>query len=649
MAKTDQEIQAVVALLRQLWLGLSSYRLYPGSVDRPGFTAAVERIAAAATEALLPGPVDVEIRGGRCFLEGNPVPADDAAQRLALACFERRVERLTLRAVPSVNDLDKLYRILSTPAPQLVVAGGADAVLQQEGVVAVSLSTLGPPRVEGADHVIDDLPSARPGGEADLVPRLPTEEEEEVPSPAEQAEALLAQLRSIAAGRRPDVGRGADEGSSGEGPSPELPSSVVEALVDHIRDDPMVRRLIGSMNNAELTRTLVNLGEVGGGDPVELAEALASAGVRHVDVVDLTAALRAGREEAGTIIAGLEQLGIDVSSPVAGSSPGSVTEALSDYLVATRTDDIRAMRSAIAQSESESRSSAIVALRDYLTLEVELERVGEVLDVWARELNDAVRSADVPRIHALLPPVRGALAGMSDERSTLFEMYTRQSLDRETMTELFSVDRSAGGSPPEEVLLPFGDLGVDVLLDLLAEEQDRDRRARLLGVLRRVVPSHPRTVLKRLKDPRWYVVRNAVTLLGVAGGAENLEHLAGAAGHTSSEVRREATAALAAAGGTASVPILRRLLDEGPEDTGLAVVGALGTLAGPEASAALADIVASSRDRAVRELALDRLAHRGGGRELLLQLGSRRSRPRLAWGLRRRARRLAARSGSGER
>ncbi len=280
---------------------------------------------------------------------------------------------------------------------------------------------------------------------------------------------------------------------------------------------------------------------------------------------------------------------------------------------------------------------------------MELERVGEVLDVWARELNDAVRQADAPRIHALLPPVRGALAGTSDERSTLFEMYTRQSLDRETMTELFSVDRAQTGSPPEEVLLPFGDLGVDVLLDLLAEEQDRDRRARLLGVLRRIVPSHPRMVFRRLEDPRWYVVRNAVALLGVAGGADNLERLADAAKHASLEVRREATAALAAAGGTASVPILRRLLDDGPEDTGLAVVGALGTLAGPEASAALADIVANSRDRAVRELALDRLAHRGGGRELLLQLGSRRSRPRLAWRLRRRARKLAARSGSGER
>lgn len=644
MAKTEEELQAAAALLRQLWLGLSSYRLYPGSTDRPGFTAAADRIAVAALKALVPGPVDVEIRGDQCLLGGDLVPTDDSVQRLALACFERRVERLMLHAVPSVSDLDKLYRVLSTPADQLVVAGGPEMVLRQEGAVSVSLSTLGPPQVEGADHFTDDLPSARPAVDAELLPSRPTPEGAHGSQMA-QAEVLLAQLRSIAAGVNPDTGERVDARSSGDAPPSGLQPPFVEALVDRIRDDPMTRRLIGTMNNAELTRTLVNLGEVGGGDPVKLAEALAAAGVRHVDVVDLTAALRAGREEAGTIIAGLERLGIDVSHERPGSSPGSVTEALSDYLIATRPDDVRAMRSAIAQSEREHRSSALLALRDYLTLEPELERVGEVLDVWAHELNDAVRQGDAPRIQVLLPPVHRALAGTSAERSMLFETYTRQTLDREAVTELFGVDHESAGSSPEEVISPFGDLGVDVLLDMLEEEQDRDRRARLFGVLRRIVPSHTRPVVRRLKDPRWYVVRNAVALLGAAGGTDNLERLADAAGHASPEVRREATAALVAAGGTASVPLLRRLLDEGPEDAGRAVVGALGTLAGPEAGAALADIALSAPHRAVRELALDWLARQSGDRELLSRLGSRRSRPRLPWRLRRRARKLAGRSG----
>ncbi len=44
MSEQTEREQAVVALLRQLWLGLSAYRLFPGALERPGFVAAVERI-----------------------------------------------------------------------------------------------------------------------------------------------------------------------------------------------------------------------------------------------------------------------------------------------------------------------------------------------------------------------------------------------------------------------------------------------------------------------------------------------------------------------------------------------------------------------------------------------------------------------------
>ncbi|MGH2672790.1 MAG: hypothetical protein ACRDHC_07420, partial [Actinomycetota bacterium] len=71
----------VTALLRQLWLGLSTYRLYPENPQRPGFAPAVERIGTAAQEALAGGRVDVEIRGDRFVLSGTPLSADANVQR----------------------------------------------------------------------------------------------------------------------------------------------------------------------------------------------------------------------------------------------------------------------------------------------------------------------------------------------------------------------------------------------------------------------------------------------------------------------------------------------------------------------------------------------------------------------------------------
>ncbi|MBI2238148.1 MAG: hypothetical protein HYU54_06450, partial [Actinobacteria bacterium] len=129
MSEQTEREQAVVALLRQLWLGLSAYRLFPGALERPGFVAAVERIRFAAERALPFGPMEVQVHGEQILLEETPVPSDDSIERLARACFERRVERLVVQAVPDARDLDALYATLSTPLEDIDRAGGADAML----------------------------------------------------------------------------------------------------------------------------------------------------------------------------------------------------------------------------------------------------------------------------------------------------------------------------------------------------------------------------------------------------------------------------------------------------------------------------------------------------------------------------------------
>jgi HEAT repeat protein len=634
----------VARLLRQFWLGLAAYRLFPGSSERPGFVAAVERIGESVRSALASGPIEVEVRSEGFVLAGTPLPPNESTERLARACFERRVERMAIGAVPDVLDLERAFAVLSMPPEDLREGGGAEEMLASVGVGSIVLSALGPSAVEGADHVAEDVVAnpARVPDAHQLASQLRIDDL--AGGPGIRAEALFERLRGLVSDLSIEAGREIDLHATVHDVLTELPAelrrSLVELLVDRVRDDPLAERLIGTMSNAELTRALVDLGRDGRRDPVELAGHLAAAGVRHLDLVDLTEALAAGREEAGTILAGLEAVGVDLTQPRTDGPEGSVTDALAGYLTATERDDVRTMQATLPRTDEQRQTSALLALHDYVTLERDDERLGEVLTLWADGLQAAIGTRDPVRVRELLDPVREALEGAGDERQSLYGAYVRQALAPEAVLALVAASRAEdGGATVAEILEPFGDLGVEVLLDLLAEA-DRERRAHLLAALRHMARGHLRPVVARLKDPRWYVVRNAANLLGNAGGEEVLDQLAGVARHPSAQVRKEAVKALVVAGGIKAVPHLRTLAEDGPQDVRPTAVSVLGAIFAPEAAAALGDIARSNADRGLRRQALDELAEGAEGREVLRLLSDRDTRPGLPWKLRRHARRL---------
>jgi hypothetical protein len=637
----DERERRTVALLRQVWLGLSAYRLFPGSTDRPGFVAAAERIDAAANEVLDGGFVDVEIHGDGFSLEGSPLPRDDALNRLALVCFERRVERLVLRRAPELEELRHLYDVLSSAPEEVREAGGAEEVLRGRGVRSIQLSAVGPAPVSGADHVPEDMiplpPATIPEGDV-LASELMLEDLGG--SPAEQAQTVLARLHAVAEGLELEPGQGIDLQSAFHEAISHLPTelrrSLMDLIVQQVTEDPLAQRLLGTMSNAELTRALVDLGREGK-DPVELARTLATSGVRHLDIVDLTSALAAGQEEAGTIVAGLERLGIDLSRPETAAVDASVTDVVAQYLSATETDDTRTMKRAL--DEERDRDTTLLALRDYLRLENEFARLGDALGVWAERVADAIRANDVRLVTVLVETARASLADADDDRASLFEAYARETLNADLVHHLAQQGLSNDASRVPDLLSPFGDVGVEVLIDMLADEEDRDARAQLLSVLRVAAAGHLGPVAARLEDPRWYVVRNAVSLLGAAGGPDVLDRLGTAARHTSPEVRREAARALVLAGGTAAVPYLSDLARDGSPDVARLAVSALAALMAPAAGSALVDVARTVPDKALRTQAVDELAGRPDSAQFLEELLDG-SGPRLPWRLRRHVRQL---------
>lgn len=94
-----------------------------------------------------------------------------------------------------------------------------------------------------------------------------------------------------------------------------------------------------------------------------------------------------------------------------------------------------------------------------------------------------------------------------------------------------------------QVLMRAGDDGADAVIELLTQAQTAtDRRAyfNMLLTLRAGVP----TLLHMLGDDRWYVVRNAVDLLGELGATEAERSITALLQHEDERVRQSATTAL---------------------------------------------------------------------------------------------------------
>ena len=150
MSGGEDHAGEVAELLRQLWLGLAAYRLFPGGSTRPGFAAAVERIDESVHSALAAGPIDVEVRSEGFVLDGTPLPPNESTERLARACFERRVERVAIGAVPDVRDLERTFAMLSMPPEDLREQGGAEEVCAPAcGVLLVARRHVGGARLGG--------------------------------------------------------------------------------------------------------------------------------------------------------------------------------------------------------------------------------------------------------------------------------------------------------------------------------------------------------------------------------------------------------------------------------------------------------------------------------------------------------------------
>ena len=107
----------------------------------------------------------------------------------------------------------------------------------------------------------------------------------------------------------------------------------------------------------------------------------------------------------------------------------------------------------------------------------------------------------------------------------------------------------------------LGDPGVDWLNLVLAESQNRRNRRLFAEAIAHLCRDNPERLAPWMSDPRWFVVRNVVHILGWIGGNAILPLLQGAVRHSDPRVRQEVVAALGKVDPRLARPLLLRMLD----------------------------------------------------------------------------------------
>lgn len=138
-----------------------------------------------------------------------------------------------------------------------------------------------------------------------------------------------------------------------------------------------------------------------------------------------------------------------------------------------------------------------------------------------------------------------------------------------TPARLAGLIKRMSGAAPEEIarieqlLGDMRDWIYPVLLETLAEDNDKAVRKTVLALLHSGEGVPARYLWPLMRDPRWYVVRNAVQLATGSGDPDLAGQLERLLRHPDARVKREVIRSLDAMGGARSGALLAKALEDG--------------------------------------------------------------------------------------
>lgn len=208
-------------------------------------------------------------------------------------------------------------------------------------------------------------------------------------------------------------------------------------------------------------------------------------------------------------------------------------------------------------------------------------REANALDVLADSVERLATGAGDPPDEACVAMARALLTPGVASR---IAAYLGNARDEERRAELMGVCRVLGH-----------EMGL-AISDALSGTQDRFARRIFLDAMVDMGPDAMSIVEKMAEDTRWFVVRNALAVLGEVGGERAVELIISTLAHTDSRVRREALLALAKVGGEDAGMLVYGMIEDPDPDVRLAAAMAAGALKVERALRPLLTLLESEED-----------------------------------------------------
>ena len=644
MAEHSAVDKQLITFLRNLSGGFSSYRMFGGDIQQPGFVEAVRRVGVSAEPVLAAGGARVEIHGERFISENGPLPDDDGYRRLALACYERRVEEVALSAPPTTEDLVALYTVLTTGTDDLEKVGGARAMLVSQGVESVRLNeamvtpTTMPDESDRLSHERDTFGLG--------VSRLEDISKEfALGRRRADANSIYRLLREVVAALPDEQANNVDTYTRLREALEKLPeevrTSLSTMLIAKVGEDAAAERIIGTMTDTSLARMLVDVSRQTGSDPMEVARELVTGGFRRNHLVDLAAAA-ATDPVTQTDGRGEVHFAEGNRSTLLETVGEIVARDLRDHA----DEDAVSIRAEFPTEAAAVTEEALTTFADYLRVDDDADRLSSVLESWARATRLALtedRVAMAVRLLRVADHAQGSMKHEHPERAALVAEAKGSILNQELIADLMEVGTQEETQALAEM---FGDSAVEALMERMAGEEMGARRSVLIGVIANLIPGRGSILRRWVKDRRWYVVRNIMTIILRAGSSSAmLDVIEAGMDHSHPAVRKEAARALGPVGAEA-LPRLLILATDPEREVAIAAADLLGSVALVAAkgeAATIGDVVRRARDDEVRERALDILARHPSeeATRVLVSISKFGSKPRAPWAIRRKAKAIA--------
>jgi hypothetical protein len=559
-----------IEIFDALGIGWGVHELYPDPVRQHAFLSAVERLS-----VLQDSSITYEIGAGKVTCDGEELSIQrGGTARLSLRLFVHEIEWLELIGAPAAQDLDEFFTLLAADEKVTRTSGGIARALQDREVWSIAVTQRGllssalekPWEEREGEHQQD---AGDGGPRAERLARMVTAGA----TAADVADAMVEEGKGdplLIAESFGDAYRmiypGAELGGARTETVPEMLSAYRQAPkarppVDTFAEafflipvEARARVLSDFLDNRSEGLHSLLLDQFAGLELAELAP--------HLD------------EETFQALVGYAR---DVVDSETGSADEllPMVSAARDVRVARKSaaDRIREMIEGIGglggatgglagklrKENAKTEELALYVVRMLMDIEERPDRFSRFADAWCRRISRLVEQGDLEHATLLLG------AGTGDVELTPQKRRTIQAALVELLRTDYAVFNEAAHDPTRRdalgtLLKAFGEPAVAHLMDRLSVDEDPATRRILISLLAVVGSSYPDPIVRFFGDPKWYVVRNAVTIAGKIGGDRWVPHLQPLLEHPDHRVVIETMRALSPIAPDATVPALVRSL-----------------------------------------------------------------------------------------